>query len=162
MKHFHHFASSLIRYSVPTVSHNFPYSTRLVPHPVQCAPSTKCFIQISQLHPIQFHLLFRTSSAPCCCCLPAPLMLCMINGIKDFDHVDNFYVSWISKKRARWQRRIPVLLSRKRNLRALQKRILMLFALLWKLQKASAATTEFSVVHKSDANGVKIFPFRFE
>lgn len=98
MKHFHHFASSLIRYSVPTVSHNFPYSTRLVPHPVQCAPSTKCFIQIFQLHPIQFHLLFRTSSAPCCCCLPAPLMLCMINGIKDFDHVDNFYVSWISKK----------------------------------------------------------------
>lgn len=25
-------------------------------------------------------------------------MLCMMNGIKDFDHVDNFYVSWISKK----------------------------------------------------------------
>lgn len=52
-----------IRFVGSRSSHNFPYS-----QPKRPEPSTECFIQISQLHPIQFHLLFRTSCASCCCC----------------------------------------------------------------------------------------------
>jgi hypothetical protein len=56
-------------------------------------------------HPIQFHLLFLSlllvrplQRGSFCRSSGAALMSYMMYGIKYFEHVESFYVSWISKK----------------------------------------------------------------
>lgn len=74
------------------------------------SPASGCWLEL--------HLLFLISS----------ISACMMNGIRNFNHVAKSYVSWIPKEVN--MRNFPVLLSRKRLERylwTLQKRILMLF-----------------------------------
>lgn len=151
----HHFDSSRRRIR-SDISHNFPYSTHLVQLKRCHRPKSECFIQIFPSHlsnNIQFSFIYYFVLLPssCCCwCCRCRSHVCMINGIRDFDHVGNFYVSWISKKAKKNSRFI---IAQKRNLRASQRRILMLPSTQTaaeaaaKLQK-DCSLKEFSVIHK--------------
>lgn len=106
------------------ISRHLPYTTHLL-HSELAEQRSGAFYSNFRLHPIQFHLLFRTPSPRRCCCCSLS-HVCMINGMKDFDHVANSYVSWISKT-AKKNSRFIIAQRQQRNLRVSQSRILMPF-----------------------------------
>lgn len=142
------------------VSRNFPYPTHqpacLSPLPTEALervfysnfPTTSNSVSFI----ISYFFLLHAAAA---------LMFCMINGMKDFDHVGKFYVSWISKKSKAKKKNSRFIIAQQRNLRALRKRILMRCWLPEKLQTIAVAEGIFGKSQKGDnANGAKIFPSR--
>jgi len=134
-----------------SLQHNFPYSTHLPLHSLGWCSRPSVLFKFSnyiQFSFIYYFILLPSSERCCCSC---SLMLCMINGIRDFDHVENFYVSWISKKR----RRIPVLLSRTKFK---SKREFYVVGSSKRLQTTAVAGIFGNSQGGDKANGVKIFP----